>query len=200
MKTVLFAFLFLLFSITNITAQETVWEIDRAHSSINFSISHMVINDVTGKFNEFEGKIIVPTALSNDFSNTSVEIVIKASSINTDNLKRDEHLRGSDFFDVVKYENITFKSTSFVKTGENDYKITGNLKMHGIVKPVIFEAKLKGVVTDPWGNTRAGFKVKTVINRYDFDIIYNSTLETGGLLLGKTVDVEANIEIIKKSE
>jgi polyisoprenoid-binding protein YceI len=199
MKTVILTVFVLLFSITGIDAQGILWEIDKAHSGISFSISHLVINDVTGKFNEFDGKIITPSALSNDFSDTKVEIVIKANSINTDNIKRDEHLRGADFFDVAKYEDITFKSTSFVKTGENDYKITGELNMHGIIKAVVFEAKLKGVIKDPWGNTRAGFKVKTTIARYDFDIVYNSTLETGGFLIGKTVDVEANIEIVKKT-
>jgi polyisoprenoid-binding protein YceI len=196
MKTLFNVLSIVFFLLTGVYAQGVSWEIDKAHTSINFSISHMVISDVTGKFIQFDGDVITS---SDDFSDSQVNIVIKTASIDTDNEQRDGHLRSADFFDAEKYPEITFKSNSFKKTGEKSYRISGELAMHGKVKEVVFDAKLKGVLKDPWGNTRAGFKATTTIDRYDFDIVYNSTLETGGLLIGKTVDVEVNIEIIKKT-
>jgi polyisoprenoid-binding protein YceI len=193
MKVLFTVFSIIFFLLSGVYTQGITWEIDKAHTSINFSISHMVISDVTGKFNQFEGDLITS---SDDFSDSQVNIVIKTASINTDNEQRDGHLRSADFFDAEKYPEITFKSRSFKKTGEKSYRISGELTMHGKVKEVVFDAKLKGVLKDPWGNTRAGFKATTTIDRYDFDIVYNSTLETGGLLIGKTVAVEVNIEIL----
>ena len=195
MRTIIIAAFILVFLCFSLYAQEVTWEIDKAHSSINFSISHMVISDVTGNFTQFDGEVIAP---SEDFTNTKVNIIIKTASINTDNEDRDKHLRNEDFFNADKYPEITFNSRSFKKVNDKNYKITGNLSMHGIVKPVVFDAKLKGLIKDPWGNTRAGFKATATIDRYDFEIVYNSTLETGGLLIGKEVDVEVNIELIKK--
>jgi polyisoprenoid-binding protein YceI len=193
MNALFTVFSIIFFLLSGVYTQGITWEIDKAHTSINFSISHMVISDVTGKFNQFEGDLITS---SDDFSDSQVNIVIKTASINTDNEQRDGHLRSADFFDAEKYPEITFKSRSFKKTGEKSYRISGELTMHGKVKEVVFDAKLKGVLKDPWGNTRAGFKATTTIDRYDFDIVYNSTLETGGLLIGKTVAVEVNIEIL----
>ncbi len=174
---------------------QTNWETDPAHSNINFTIAHMVIADVTGKFNDFSCTIQSP---GEDFTNAQVEVNIKSNSIFTNNEKRDTHLRSADFFDVEKYPLISFKSTSFEKTGENTYKISGMLTMHGISKPVVLDARYKGLIKDPWGNTKAGFKASTSLDRYDYDLKWNTTLEAGGLLVGKVVSIEINLELLKK--
>jgi polyisoprenoid-binding protein YceI len=171
------------------------WETDLAHSNINFTIAHLVIADVTGKFNDFSCTV---HSNGDDFNGAEVEVSIKTSSIFTNNERRDNHLRSADFFDVEKFPLISFKSRSFEKTSENTYKISGMLNMHGISKPVVLDARYKGMIKDPWGNTRAGFKATTSLNRYDYDLKWNTALEAGGLLVGETVAIEINLELLKK--
>jgi polyisoprenoid-binding protein YceI len=178
----------------SVSAQNT-WETDLAHSNVGFTISHLVIADVPGKFTDFSGSIRTKGV---EFTDAQVDVTIKTGSINTNNEKRDGHLRSADFFDAEKYPTITFTSTAFEKTGEETYKITGSLTMHGITRQVVLDAKFKGQIKDPWGNTRAGFKATTSLDRYHYDLKYNSTLEAGGLLIGKTVDIEINLELIRK--
>jgi polyisoprenoid-binding protein YceI len=174
---------------------QSTWETDPAHSNINFTIAHLVIADVTGKFNDFTCTIKSP---GDDFTNAQVDVIIQAKSIFTNNEKRDNHLRSADFFEVEKYPEITFKSIAFEKTGENAYTITGNLTMHGVTKPVVLNAEYKGQIKDPYGNTKAGFKASTSLDRYDYNLQWNTTLEAGGLLVGKTVTIEINLELLKK--
>ena len=195
MKKFLFSFFIIATLVVTAFSQSSTWNIDVAHSNVGFSIAHLVISDVTGKFSEFEGSVSSP---SGDFSGSSIHVVIKTASINTDNDKRNGHLKSADFFDAEKYPEITFKSTSFEKTGESTFKITGNLTMHGVTKEVVLDSKYKGQAKDPWGGTRAGLKATTTLDRYDFRLKYNSTLESGGLLIGQTVDIELNVELIKK--
>jgi polyisoprenoid-binding protein YceI len=174
---------------------QSTWETDPAHSSINFTIAHMVIADITGKFNEFKCTIKTP---GDDFSNARVQVQIQAASVFTNNEKRDNHLRSADFFDVEKYPEITFESTSFEKTGEDTYKITGNLSMHGVTRLVVLEAAFRGQIKDPRGHIKAGFKATTSLDRYDYNLTWNTTLETGGLLVGKVVSIEIDLELFKK--
>jgi len=178
----------------SVSAQNT-WETDLSHSSVAFTISHLVVADVSGKFTDFTGTI---KTKGDDFTGAQVEVTIKTASINTNNEKRDGHLRSADFFDAEKFPVLTFTSTAFEKTGENTYKITGNLTMHGITRLVVLDAKFKGQIKDPWGNTKSGFKATTSLDRYDYDLKYNSVLEAGGLLIGKTVDIEINLELTRK--
>jgi polyisoprenoid-binding protein YceI len=154
-----------------------------------------VISDVTGRFQEYSGSI---KTAGEDFEGAQVEISIKTASIFTDNEKRDEHLRSDDFFNAEKNPNITFKSKSFKKVADNTYKITGDFTMNGVTREVVLDADLKGIVKDPWGGTRAGFKATTTLDRYDYDLTYNTALETGGFLIGKEVDIEINIQLKKK--
>ena len=177
-------------------AQNTQWEFDKAHTNIGFSISHLVISDVTGRFNDFDGSF---TSSAVDFSGSEINIVIKTASIYTDNEKRDNHLRSTDFFDAQNKPDITFKSTSFEKIDDNKYKISGKLSMNGITRDIVLDGTFKGLIKDPWGGTRVGFKATSSLDRYDYNLTYNSALEAGGFLIGKTVEIEINVELIKKS-
>ena len=173
----------------------TEWKFDMAHTNIGFSITHLVVSDVTGRFKEFDGSF---TSNSDDFSNSEVNLVIKTASIFTDQEKRDSHLRSADFFDAEKNPEITFKSTSFEKVGDKKYKISGKFSMNGVTKDVVLDATLTGVIKDPWGGTRAGFKAWTTIDRYDYNLTYNKALETGGFLISKEVAININVELIQK--
>jgi len=176
-------------------AQTSIWKFDKAHTNVGFKISHMVISDVTGKFQEFDGTL---KAGKDDFDSASLEFTIQTASVNTNIEKRDKHLRSKDFFDAKNNPEIKFVSTTFNKTGNNTYKVIGNLTMHGVTREVTLDLIYKGTIVDPWGKTRAGFKTTTKLNRYDYGLKYNSVLETGGLLIGKEVQLEINAEIIKQ--
>jgi len=194
-KNILFM---ILFAVSMLSAKaQTTWKLDPAHSKVSFNISHMVISDVTGRFTDFDVKLV---HTKDDLTDGVLNATIKVKSINTDNEGRDKHLRSADFFDAEKYPEITFVSKSFEKTGKNTYKIAGDLTMHGITKPVVLETKFNGTVNDPWGNTKAGFKATTTVNRKEFGIVYNKTLEAGGLLLGEDVEVIINVELAKEKK
>jgi len=178
-----------------IFAQTTKWGVDPGHSNIQFSISHMVISEVTGKFSTYEGTVLSDKP---DFSDAKINFTIKVNSVDTDNEKRDQHLVSADFFDAEKYPEITFKGKSLKKVSDNKYKLTGSLTMHGVTKTIVLDVKYGGTVKDPWGNTKAGFKITGIIKRYDFGLKYNSTLEAGGLMIGEEVDLVCNIEVAKQ--
>jgi polyisoprenoid-binding protein YceI len=173
-------------------AQTTVWKIDPSHSRVGFSVTHMVVAEVLGNFKEFSGTI---TQNGKDYSQSTVDVLIKSTSISTDNERRDNHLRSADFFDVQKFPEITFKSTSFEKTGENTYSVKGNLTMHGITKEVVLDAKYIGQVSNGHGGFVTAFKAATKINRYDFDLKWNRTLEAGGFLVSENVDITIMLEL-----
>jgi polyisoprenoid-binding protein YceI len=177
------------------SSAQSSWEADPAHSNINFTIAHLVIAEVTGKFNDFSCTL---QTKGDDFTGAQVEVGIKTASIFTNNEKRDTHLRSADFFNVEKYPLISFKSTAFEKSGDNTYKISGVLTMHGLSKTVVLDATYKGMIKDPWGNSRVGFKATTVLDRYEYDLKWNTALEGGGLLVGKEVTIEINLELVKK--
>lgn len=180
-----------------IFAQTTKWTFDPAHSNIQFSISHLVISEVIGNFTSYEGTVLSDKA---DFSDAKINFTIKVNSIDTDNKKRDQHLTGTDFFDAEKYPEITFKGKSLKKVSGNKYKLTGDFTMHGVTKTIELDVKYGGTIKDPWGNTKAGFKITGTINRYDFGLKYNSTLEAGGLMLGEEVELVCNIELAKQKK
>jgi polyisoprenoid-binding protein YceI len=196
MKRLFVVFFALLIIAIGVKAQST-WKLDLAHSKVSFSVSHMVISDVTGRFTDFDVTLV---HTKDDLTDGKLTATIKVKSINTDNEGRDKHLRSADFFDAEKYPEITFVSKSFEKTGKNTYKIMGDLTMHGATKPVVLETKFNGTVNDPWGNTKAGFKATTTVNRKDFGIVYNKTLEAGGLLIGENVEVTINVELGKEKK
>ncbi len=173
------------------------WKPDKAHSQVNFTVTHMVISEVTGSFKDFDAALRQPG--KDDFSGSSVEAVVNMASISTGNDKRDAHLRSDDFFNVGKYPEMKFKSTAFEKTGENTYKIAGNLTIRDVTKPVVLDAKMTGMV-EAWGAKHVGFKATATIDRFDYGVKWDKTLETGGLVVGKNVDVSLLFEFVQQKE
>ena len=155
----------------------------------------MVISEVDGRFDKFEGEL---TNSKDDFSNAKIKLTIDVSSINTGDESRDKHLKNPDFFDAETFPEITFHSSSMEKTTGSNYKLTGNLTMHGVTIRVVLDAKYGGTIKDPWGNTKAGFKITGTLNRTDWDLKYNSVMETGGLMIGEEIEITCKIELIKK--
>jgi|SRR6185437_12791955 len=176
-------------------AQTKTWSIDKSHSSVNFSVEHMVISQVPGQFKDFSG---TATSTGADFSNAQVDLTIQTASIFTDDEKRDGHLQSADFFDAAKFPQLTFKSTAFKKVDDKNYTLTGNLTMHGVTKPVTFSVKYNGTVKDPWGKTRAGFKLAAKLNRKDFGLTWNKTMDAGGVVVGDEVELTGNIEVVQQ--
>lgn len=194
MKKLTYIFLAIIFSITAASSQ-TTWKIDPAHSNVEFTVTHLIISEVTGRFTEFE---VMLTQTKDDFTGSSIDATINVNSVDTDNERRDKHLLTPDFFNSEKFPTITFKSTSFKSSGKNKFNIIGDLTINGITKPVTLESIFKGEGKDSYGNTRAAFKATTTINRFDYDVKWNAPLETGGLVVGKTVDITLNIQLIKE--
>lgn len=177
-------------------ADTSVWEIDPAHSSVLFAVRHLMVATVRGEFGKVTGTV---TLDENDPTKSSIEATIDATSINTRNAKRDEHLRGPDFFDVEKYPTMTFKSTKIEALGEGKFKVSGDLTMHGVTKEVVLA--VEGTTTpvkDPMGRVKLGGGATTTLNRKDFGIVYNRPLETGGILIGEEVDVTIDVELTRQ--
>lgn len=190
-KTILIMFMLFVFSTVSFAAE---WNIDKDHSSLNFSVRHMVVSKTKGYFSEFEGSANFENS---DLAKGSVSFTVKMSSIDTDNQKRDEHLRSSDFFDVEKYPEMSFTSTKVSDIEGENFKLIGNLTIKDVTKEVVFSVENFGQITDPWGNTRVGFSAKTKINRQDFNITWSNVLETGGLIVSDQVNIELELEWIK---
>ena len=165
------------------------WNIDPTHTEVSFKIKHLMVSNVNGIFGKFEGSVETE---GDDFHNASASFSADIDSISTNNADRDGHLKGADFFDAEKFPKMTFKSTSFEKSGD-DYTITGDLTIKDVTKSVKLDAEFGGLATDPWGNNKAGFTVTGKVNRKDFRLVWNAPLETGGLLLSD--DVKLNIEL-----
>lgn len=176
------------------TFAQTEWEFDKSHSKIGFSVTHLVITDVEGQFKEFTGTI---KTKGDDFENAEIEFEANTASIDTDNEDRDKHLRADDFFNAEKYPNLTFKSKSFKKVEDDEYKLIGDLTIKGVTKEVELDVEYRGTVKDPWGNTKAGFELEGKINRFDYNLKWNKTLETGGLVVDNEVEIFANLELKK---
>jgi polyisoprenoid-binding protein YceI len=177
------------------TTPQTVWKVDQAHSRVDFSVAHLVIAEVTGRFTDFT---VTLNQGKDDFTGSELSAVIKTASINTDNEGRDKHIRSDDFLNAEKYPEITFKSTSFEKTGDNTYRINGNLTIRDVTKPVVLEAIYKGTVTDPWGNVKSAFKATTTVDRFEYGVKWNKAIDTGGLVAGKDISITLNIELAKQ--
>ena len=180
----------------SLMAQNSVWTLDKAHSSIGFSVRHMVISEVTGNFKDFD---ISFTSSKDDYSDAAVDVSIKVASVNTDNERRDGHLKTDDFFNTEKFPQIKFKSTLFEKVGENKYKITGDLTIRDVTKKVMFDATYNGTIKAPWGATVSSWKATLAVNRFDYGLKWNKKIETGGLIAGDTVNITLNLELNKPS-
>lgn len=173
--------------------QAQKWNIDVSHSSVKFTVQHMMVAETEGNFKTFSSTI---TSTNNDMLTAQIEATIDVNSINTDNTDRDNHLKSPDFFDAGKFPTATFKSTKVSKTPEGKYEITGDLTMRGITKTVTLLASFNGMVKDPWGNTRCGWKATVDVNRFDYGLQWSKTMETGGLVVGETVSITIKGEYI----
>lgn len=175
-------------------AQQATWTIDKSHSSIGFDIDHLVISQTEGTFNDYEATIKADAA---DFSDASFDITIKATSVDTKNERRDNHLRNADFFDVEKYPTIHFKVTEFKKIDAKNYKAIGMFTMHGVTKEVSLDAVFGGIIKHPSFGTRAGLRIMGELNRYDFGLKYNAAMEAGGFILGEEVRIDCRLEMVQ---
>lgn len=174
----------------------TTWTIDPAHSAAEFKVKHMMISNVKGKFTGLSGVLKLDET---DYTHSTVEASIQAASISTGDDQRDGHLKSGDFFDVEKFPTLSFKSTNIDSTGGGDYDVTGALTIHGVTKSVILKVEdVSEPSKDPWGNHRIGLSGSTKINRKDFGLVYNSALETGGVLVGEEVTITLDVEFIKQ--
>ncbi len=190
----------LLMSLANFGFANTpqVWDLDPSHSSITFTVVHLGITKTAGKFEKYETNV---SADKTDFTDAKFDVVIQTNSINTSDSKRDEHLKGKDFFDVEKNPTIKFEGMKFEKkkNKKNEYNVTGKLTMNGVTKDVVLVGKFNGIQKDNWGGTKAGLEVTGEINRYDYNLKYNSVLDTGGLTISKEVKIFASLELNKKA-
>lgn len=176
---------------------QTNWNVDASHSKLGFSVTHMMVSETEGKFKIYEGK--VSSKSDANFTDATIDFTVDAASINTDDEKRDGHLKSPDFFDVEKFPKITFKSTS-MKPGKvkNTYVLTGDLTMHGVTKKVTLTAiGASKIVKDPYGMERYAFLVTGKLNRKDFGLTWNAALEAGGVAVSEDVKIDIKVEITK---
>lgn len=173
---------------------QTKWNVDPAHSQVKFTVTHLVISEVDGFFKVFDGSII---SKNQDFTDAQIEFTVDVNSINTNNEMRDKHLKGDDFFNAEKYPKMTFKSSSFKKLSGNKYELTGNLTIRDVTKNVKFDVTHGGVVKDPYGNTKAGFKATTTINRKEFNLKWNAVTEAGGAVVSDDVNIEMKLQFVQ---
>ena len=173
----------------------TKWSLDPTHSELQFKVKHLMITTVTGKLKDISGTI---EAEDDNFEQAQVHFSADLSSIDTANADRDNHLKGADFFDIEKYPTITFKSTAFVKKGD-DYQLTGDLTIREVTRPVSLNVEFGGIAKDPWGNVKAGFTINGKINRTDFGLSWNAALETGGVLVSEDVRIQGEVQYTKQA-
>jgi polyisoprenoid-binding protein YceI len=177
-------------------AQTSTFQLDSQHSSAQFSTRHLLISTVRGDFHNVTGTLYLD---EKDISKSRVEATIDTTTIDTREPKRDAHLKSADFLDVANFPTMTFKSTKVEKAGEGKLRVTGDLTIRGVTKPVVLEVEgPTPEIKDPWGNTRRGATAKTKINRFDYGVSWNKTFDAGGLVVGETVEITIDLEMIKK--
>jgi polyisoprenoid-binding protein YceI len=167
------------------------WTIDPVHSEVGFSVRHMMVSKVRGKFTSFEGSVTT----AENLLDSSVTATVDLESIDTGNADRDAHIRSADFFEVEANKTMTFVSTGIREDG-GEYKLDGDLTLKGVTKPVTFDLEVNGFGPDAYGGTRSGFSATTVINRRDFGVDFNAAMETGGLVVADKVTVQLEIELV----
>ncbi|MFC5647848.1 YceI family protein [Paenibacillus solisilvae] len=172
------------------------WIVDASHSSVDFTIRHMMISKVKGTFHLFDAAIEADPA---DLTTAAIDFNVELSSIDTRNADRDNHLRTADFFDTEQYPKLNFKSTSIRKTDDDEYAVTGDLTLHGVTRSETFEVAFEGEGKDPWGNQKAGFSGKGSIKRSEYGLTYNAALETGGVLIADEVKISIEIQASKQA-
>ena len=172
----------------------TKWAIDATHSKAGFKVKHLMISNVTGSFREFSGEA---TTVGDDFSTAKVNFNLNTSSVDTEMADRDAHLKSPDFFDAATYPEINFVGTGLKDLGDDIYELQGELTIKDVKKSVTLSAEFGGIMSDPWGNVKAGFSVNGKINRKDFGLNWNAALEAGGVLVGEDVKIACDIQFAK---
>ena len=175
----------------------TKWSLDPTHSEIHFKVRHLMVSWVTGSFKQFNATVETE---GDDITTAKVHFTAEIHSISTNNEQRDAHLRTGDFFDADNHPQLTFESNKLEKISDEHYKLYGTLTMRGVSKPVVLNAEYGGTAQDPWGNTRIGVSVSGKINRKDFGVNFSMVSETGGILLGEEVTINANTEFVKQAK
>lgn len=174
---------------------KTTWIIDASHSEIAFKVKHLMISNVKGSFSEFSGQLVTD---GDDFTTSEISIQINPSSISTGAVDRDVHLKSPDFFDVENYKEISFSSGKLLKTGDIEFELSGDLTIKGVTKPVKLDVEFGGLMTDPWGNMKAGFSLDGKLNRKDFGLTWNATLEAGGVLVSDDIRLNMEVQLLKQ--
>jgi len=173
---------------------KTKWTLDPTHAEIHFKVRHMMVSWMTGSFKQFTATVETD---GEDFTTAKVNFSADINSISTNNEQRDAHLRAGDFFDAENHPQLIFKTDKLEKIDDEDFRVNGTLTIKGVSKEVVLNAEFGGITLDPWGNTRTGFSVTGKINRKDFGVNFSMVSETGGILLGEDVSINANVEFVK---
>lgn len=176
------------------TTTTSIWQLDPAHTLVEFAAKHLMITTVKGRFTDVSGTIHMDEA---NPAASSVDAVINAGSIDTRTDQRDAHLKSADFLEVERYPEITFKSTNVERAGDGQYRVTGNLTIHGVTKQVVLDVHDEGRTKDPWGGERAGFSATTRIDRRDFGLTWNQVIESGGVVVSNEIRITIEVEATK---
>ena len=174
----------------------TIWKLDPSHSELTFKVKHLMISNVKGEFQKFDGQIV---SQGEDFDRAKVTATADADSIYTNNKDRDTHLRSADFFDAENNKELKFEGTAFEKLDEDNYKLTGLLTIKGNSKEVILDVEHGGMMKDPYGQEKAGFSISGKINRKEFGLTWNAALETGGVMVSDDVRINGELQFVKQA-
>jgi polyisoprenoid-binding protein YceI len=174
---------------------KSTWKIDASHSLVEFAVKHLMIATVKGRFGQIEGEISVDPA---DLAGAEFNVTVDMTSIDTRDTQRDVHLKSADFFDAEQYPTMSFRSNRVTAKGDDEFTLVGDLTIHGITKEATFALTFEGQAKDPWGGERVGFSATANINRKDFGLEWNATLETGGVMVGEKVKIEVHMEGVRQ--
>jgi polyisoprenoid-binding protein YceI len=181
-------------STTTTTLPETgTYTVDASHSHVGFKVRHLMVSKVRGRFADFEAA----ATIAGDPLASTVEVTVQMASIDTRDEQRDGHLRSADFFDVEQFPTMTFRSTVITQTGEGTYDVAGDLTIRGVTRPLVLHTTFDGTARDPWGGERAAFSAVGELDRDAYGLNWNQTLETGGVLVGKKIEIEIEAELVK---
>jgi polyisoprenoid-binding protein YceI len=178
------------------TQTATKWVIDPMHSEVQFKVKHLVISTVSGFFKSFAGELVTD---GDDFENAEIDFTLDIDSIDTNQTQRDEHLKSAEFFDAATYPKISFKSTSFTKTGDDEYALKGDLTIKDVTKPVSLDVEFGGSAADFYGNTKAGFEISGKINRKEFGLTWDGVTEAGSIVVGEDIKLLINVQFAKQA-
>ena len=176
------------------TTTNNDWNIDPVHSGINFSVRHMVVSKVRGRFTKYSGALAIDDT---DLTRSTIEATIDATSIDTGTAQRDAHLRSPDFLDAERFPEIRFRSTRIEKVADDRYRVTGDLTIRDVTRAVSLDVEYGGQAKDPWGNARIGFVAKASLDRKDFGLRWNQALEAGGVLVGDRIDIDLEVQGVR---